>query len=124
MSKLSMQIQLSWTDPETGTLRQPLLDTPVALGRDFTAMPGVLDGQRVSRVVLADDRVEPFQALIVEQDGELLISNQASRNPLQINDVVLPSSTLLDGDRIQIGAVQVQVILQSGIASESINTNG
>ncbi|GAB4232208.1 MAG: hypothetical protein Kow00121_60340 [Elainellaceae cyanobacterium] len=104
-----MQIQLIWTDLETGSPRQPVLETPIALGREFTLMPGVIDGQRVSRIVLQDDRVDPFHALIIERDGELLITDQGSQTGVKINGVALPSSTLVDGDRLQLGPFQIQV---------------
>lgn len=111
-----MQIQLSWIDPVMQSLRQPVLETPVALGREFALMPGVIDGQRVSRIVLGDDRVEPYHALLTEQQGELLITDQGSRLGTKVNGVVLPGSTVLDGDQIQIGPFQIQIKLLNGIS--------
>lgn len=103
-----MQIQLSWTDAETGSPRSPVLSTPIALGREFVLMPSVMEGQRVSRMVLSDDRVEPYHALIVERAGELLITSHGNAE-VSVNGVVLPSSTLIDGDHIQLGPFQIQV---------------
>lgn len=104
-----MQIQLRWTDPSTGNALQPQLETPVALGREFALMPGVLNGERVSRIVITDAGVEPYHALLVEQNGELIVTAQAGE--IRVNGVNLPSSTLFEGDRLQIGSVTLQVSL-------------
>lgn len=103
-----MQIQLRWTNPVTGLHQQPRLETPVALGRDFTAMPGLMEGQRVSRIVLEDDRVDPFHALIREQAGELQIVDQGSRSGIYINGTRQSIARLSPGDRLQIGPFQIE----------------
>lgn len=110
-----MQIQLSWTEPSTSNHREPVLETPVALGSEFTQMPREIDGRQVSRMVLADNQVSPYHALIQERNGELLILDQSSSSGIEINSVRLPSSTLLDGDRIRIGSIEIQVRLNLSI---------
>ena len=113
-----MQIQLRWTDPATGEQREPVLQTPIAIGKEFALMPGVLDGNSVSRVVLADEQVADYHALIMLQNEELLIVDQNSRTGIQINGARLPSSSLQDGDRLQIGAYEILVKTQVGVDTD------
>lgn len=115
-----MQIQLIWTDPSTGKSREPVLETPVALGRNFSQMPEEIEGNRVSRMVFSDIQISPYQALIQESfNNELVIVDQNSSTGTEINGVRLPSSTLLDGDRIRIGSFEIQVRLGSSIRTGS-----
>jgi hypothetical protein len=89
----------------------PRLETPIALGSDFAALPNLTaDGERISRIVLAEATIDPYHALITAQNGELLIADRNSQLGTQINGVRLPSSTLFEGDRLQIGSFQIQVL--------------
>lgn len=106
-----MQIKLIWIDPVTGERRQPVLETPIALGREFTLMPQLLEGERVSRIVLADDRVSNYHALIDYKNGELLVFEQNSSTSTVVNGTRLPSSELKNGDRIQIGNCEITISL-------------
>lgn len=112
-----MTIQLSWIDPATESQRRPSLEAPIALGSDFTQMPGVIGEGRVARMVISGNQVAPYHALITEQDGEWLITDQNSPNGMLINGSRLPSSTLFHGDRIQLGEVQIQVHLANNNSS-------
>jgi hypothetical protein len=104
-----VQIQLIWTDPNTGERRQPQLETPIAIGRVFTEMPAEIEGKRVSRIVLADDRIANYHALIDVFDNELVITDRNSSSGTLINGVRLPSSTLVNGDRLQIGTIEIEI---------------
>lgn len=106
-----VQIQLSWTEAETGLERQPLLEAPVALGREFDFMPSEVDGKPVSRMVLTHEQVDNYHALIQEQEGKLWIRDQGSRAGTKVNGVSLPYHQLRSGDRIQIGPFEIQVQL-------------
>lgn len=88
-----MQIQLIWTNAATGDRLQPVLETPVALGSDFDQMPAELDGRRVARIVLADQRISPYHALIQERKGELLVATVATIIRVFIPGRVLSNST-------------------------------
>ena len=114
-----MQIQLSWIDPVTGERREPVLETPVALGGEFTSMPQELDGNRVARIVLANEQVTEYHALIDVANGELIVVDQNSSTGTLINGVRLPSSTLIDGDRLQIGSYEIQLNPSSSQATSS-----
>lgn len=104
-----MQIQLNWIDPNTGDRRQPLLETPVAIGKEFAAMPQEINDQRVSRIVIEDDLVAAYHALITWQNQELIIIDQNTSNGMQINGVQLTTGSINDGDRIQIGSCEIVI---------------
>lgn len=106
-----MQIQLSWTDPATGEQRGPRLETPIALGRVFAEMPQEIDGKRVSRIVLGDDRVSNYHALIDVSNDELIVVDQNTATGTLINGVRLPTGTLLESDRLQVGPYEIQINL-------------
>jgi hypothetical protein len=104
-----VQIRLIWTDPNTREQRQPQLETPIAIGRVFAEMPAEIDGKRVSRIVLPDDRIANYHASIDVFDNELIIADQNTSSGTLINGVQLPSSTLINGDRVQIGTIEIQI---------------
>ena len=104
-----MQIQLSWTDPNTEDTREPTLETPVAIGRTFAAMPSENNGQKVSRITIEDDLIADYHALIDWQNQELIIIDQNTSNAIQINGVELTNSNLKNGDRIRIGSCQITI---------------
>ncbi|OUL33385.1 peptide-binding protein [Nostoc sp. T09] len=104
-----MQIQLSWIDPNTEERREPLLETPVAIGRVFQEMPQQINEQRVSRIAIADDLIADYHALIDWQNQELIITDQTSSSGIKINDVQVTGGILQNGDRIEIGACEIVV---------------
>ncbi|YAF97339.1 MAG: FHA domain-containing protein [Nodularia sp. CChRGM 3473] len=106
-----MQIQLSWIDPNTEECREPLLETPVAIGRNFQQMPQESNGERVSRVVIQDDLVADYHALIDWQNQELMIIAQNTNSGIKINGLQVSNRSLKDGDRIQIGSCEIVVNL-------------
>ena len=107
-----MQFQLIRTNLETGDSQTSTVDTPVALGREIALMPGVHVGDRVTRIVLEGEQVADYHALIVEQDGELRVIDQSQGRGLRVNGVVMSESSLQEGDRVQIGAYDLQIQLQ------------
>ncbi|MEB3147496.1 MAG: FHA domain-containing protein [Sphaerospermopsis sp.] len=108
-----MQIQLTWIDPNTGDRRTPLLETPVAIGRQFSTMPPQIDEKRVSRIVIEDDLIADYHTLIDWQNQELTIIDQNTSNGIKINDVQLTHGILKNGDRIQIGSCEIIINYES-----------
>ena len=106
-----MQLQLTWTDPNTGNHREPLLETPVAIGQEFSQMPATINGMRVSRIVIQDALIADYHALIVWQNQELVIIAQNSISPIKINGTQLTQASLHNGDRIEIGNCEILVKL-------------
>jgi len=111
-----VQIQLCWTDPVTNQTQKPFLETPIALGREFTLMPGIVDGQRVSRAVIAHPQIADYHALITEQNGQLLITDQ-SGSGIGLNNARVTVGHLTDGSRFQIGPVTLLVDFPASAAA-------
>lgn len=111
MTSSPIQVKLSWADPATGDLREPVLQLPVALGREFPRMPTNLGNQRVSRLVLNSLEVSRFHVLINWESGGLVVKDQNSRNGIFVNGQLQRQATLANGDTIQIGPYEITVIL-------------
>ncbi|HIK07827.1 MAG TPA: FHA domain-containing protein [Trichormus sp. M33_DOE_039] len=104
-----MQIKLCWLDPNTGDRREPLLQIPVAIGKEFASMPEEIDEQKVSRIVIKDDLIADYHALINWQNQELMIIDQNTSSGIQINGLQLTIASLNNGDRIQIGNCEITI---------------
>jgi pSer/pThr/pTyr-binding forkhead associated (FHA) protein len=113
-----MQISLTWEDPVTGELRSPVLNTPIAIGREFSQLPSEIAERRVSRVQLTDGQISRFHVLLDEENGLLLVTDNQSINGLEINGIKQLRGYLKAGDRLGIGSY-VLTILAVGSASNS-----
>ncbi|AKG19934.1 FHA domain-containing protein [Calothrix sp. 336/3] len=105
------QIFLSWHDPTTGEKRQPTLKIPVAFGREFAAMPGMIADRVVTRIVLADDQVSRYHALIEWEQNQHVVIDNNSTNGIFINGQRQTRCILENGDRLQIGPYNMTVTL-------------
>ncbi|MBZ8179067.1 FHA domain-containing protein [Oscillatoria salina] len=101
------QIKLSWEDPGTGEIRQPTLNLPIALGREFQQMPGEMGGSRVTRIVLDSLEVSRYHALIDRENGNLVITDQNSSNGTYVNGQRQTKANLASGDTLQLGPYQI-----------------
>ncbi len=117
MNSAPLQIQLSWEDPATADRREPLLNLPIALGRDFNGMPQEFQGNRVARIVLNSLEVSRFHALIDTDSGNVVVIDQNSRNGIFINGSRQTRSVLANGDTVQIGPYAITIGL--GIRTQS-----
>lgn len=108
---MTNQIRLSWEDPTTGESRHPILSVPIALGREFSQMPGKISGQRVSRIVLDSLEVSRYHVLITWEGGNYVASDQNSSNGLYVNDRLCQSSIVMDGDVLRVGPYSLQLAL-------------
>jgi pSer/pThr/pTyr-binding forkhead associated (FHA) protein len=111
------QIQLSWDDPVTGDRREPLLNLPIALGREFGQMPAEINGRRVSRMVLNSLEVSRFHALIDWENSGYWIADQNSRNGIQVNGRQQPRMALAHGDLLTLGPYQITISFGSRIST-------
>jgi pSer/pThr/pTyr-binding forkhead associated (FHA) protein len=112
MNSAPLRIQLSWDNPATGERREPTLGIPIALGRDFNAMPAQIQGRPVSRMVLNSLEVSRFHVLIDTDSGALVVIDQNSRNGTFVNGqrVATNGRTFLaNGDSLQIGPYQITI---------------
>ena len=112
-----MQIQISWEDPVTGEMRQPVFNIPVALGREIGQMPTSIDGQQVSRAVFRSEEISRFHALIALVGGQMSIADRSS-NGIFLNGekVKGASKPIANGDTIQIGPYSLAIGLLAAVA--------
>ena len=105
-----MQIQLTWEDPVTGELRQPVFNIPLALGREIGQMPTNIDGQQVSRAVFRSEEISRFHALIGLVNGQISIADR-SANGTFVNGQKMhrTSQPIASGDTLQIGPYNVTI---------------
>ncbi|MEH2213532.1 FHA domain-containing protein [Nostoc sp.] len=104
-----LQIQLSWEEPATGERREPLLNVPIAFGREFARLPPELRGMRVSRMLLNSNEVSRYHALIDWEQDHLVVIDQGSVNGVYVNGQPQTRSVLVNGDTLQIGPYLIAV---------------
>jgi pSer/pThr/pTyr-binding forkhead associated (FHA) protein len=108
-----VQIRLMWEDPVTGERKEPLLNVPIALGREFERLPATLDGNRVCRIVLNSLEVSRYHASIEIEDDRLIIVDRGSSNGTIVNGEKQTHSPISPGDIIQIGNYQIAIAIPS-----------
>lgn len=106
-----MRIQLQQTHLSTGVAKVSILETPIALGRSGDRIPPTLNGKPLARLLLPDESVAEYHALIVERGGQLVVIDQNSKAGLRVNSVPTTDSPLQSRDFIQIGPYQIEVDL-------------
>ena len=116
-----MQIKLISENKLTEEQEEQVFTLPVAIGRDITQLPAVLNGETVTPVVLLDSnkQISRFHAQITLDNNELYVEDK-SANGTQVNGQKLLNQrrTLNSGDRLGIGNHTITVIL---IRSEDEN---
>ena len=109
-----MQIKLISENKLTEEQEEQVFTLPVAIGRDITQLPAVLNGETVSPVVLLDSnkQISRFHAQITLDNNELYVEDK-SANGTQVNGEKLLNQrrTLNSGDRLGIGNYSITVIL-------------
>jgi FHA domain len=104
-----LRIQITFTEPGTGEQRQPVLELPVAIGKDFNIMPSELNGEQVSRLVIKDNLIADYHALIFWENNELIINNQRNANGFIVNNQQVTNAKLQNHDLIQIGICTLSI---------------
>jgi pSer/pThr/pTyr-binding forkhead associated (FHA) protein len=104
-----MQISLTWENPATGERRSPVLNTPIAIGREFVQLPSEIGGKRVSRIQLDDGQVSRFHVLLDEENGLLVAIDHNSSNGIEINGNRQLRGYLNPGDRLKISGYVLTV---------------
>lgn len=112
MSAEPMYVQLTWEDPETGELKQPILVAPIALGRETDQMPEQLGDQSVERLELSNKEISRFHALITVANQQLFITDK-SANGTFINGrrITQDSQPLSSKDTLRLGPYKMTVTL-------------
>ncbi|MFN6517402.1 MAG: FHA domain-containing protein [Nostoc sp. CreGUA01] len=104
-----LQIQLSWEEPATGERREPMLNIPIAFGREFARLPAELGGRRVSRMLLNSNEVSRYHAVIDWEQNHLVVIDQGSVNGVYVNGKQQKHSVLANGDTLQIGPYVITI---------------
>jgi len=124
MNPSPIQIRLSWEDPATGERREPTLNIPIALGRDFSQLPADIGGRRVSRMVLNSLEVSRFHALIDQEPNGLVVIDQNSRNGTFVNGQQQTRCAIANGDSLQIGPYHINITFAARIPPPVSPTSG
>src|SRR4028119_1059090 len=113
MSTDPVYIQLTWEDPVTRELQQPLLAPPIALGRDKDQMPEKLGEQSVSRLELVDNQISRFHALITVVNNQLYITDQSTNGTFLNGRPIRPGiQPLSSKDTLRIGSYKITATLK------------
>lgn len=106
---MPVTVTLFWNDPVTEAEQEIVAITPIAIGRSPDAInaQGIPDRQHV---ILNSLQVSRFHALIEWKDRELIVRDQSSSNGILVNGRSCKSSTLADGDVLQVGPFQISVL--------------
>lgn len=112
MSAEPLYIQLTWEEPTTGELQQPLLAAPVAIGREPDQMPEQLADMAVSRLTLSHRQVSRFHALMTVVNDQLYVTDR-SANGTFLNGRMLRqgSHPISSKDTLRIGPYKITASL-------------
>ncbi|WP_242034450.1 FHA domain-containing protein [Aphanizomenon flos-aquae] len=108
-----MQITLISENKLTQEQEKQVFPLPVALGRDITQLPTVINGETVSPVVLLDSskQISRFHAQITLENNELYVEDK-SANGTELNGekLIKKRRALNSGDRLGIGNYTITVV--------------
>ncbi|MFN5594856.1 MAG: FHA domain-containing protein [Aphanizomenon sp.] len=108
-----MQITLISENKLTQEQEKQVFPLPVALGRDITQLPAVINGETVSPVVLLDSskQISRFHAQITLENNELYVEDK-SANGTELNGekLIKERRALNSGDRLGIGNYTITVV--------------
>ena len=108
----SEYVQLTWKDPVTGELKQPLLAAPITIGREIEQMPEEVGGQSVSRLELNHQQISRFHALITVVNQQVYITDQSTNGTFLNGQPIRPGiQPLSSKDTLRIGPYKMTVTL-------------
>jgi pSer/pThr/pTyr-binding forkhead associated (FHA) protein len=126
-----LYIQLTWEDPETGILQEPILNAPVAIGRETEQMPECLGENPVSRLQLNHKQISRFHCLITVANYQMYITDKSANGTFLNGQMVAKGSQpFTSKDTIRIGPYKITATLireddfnATEITRESIEKN-
>lgn len=108
MSAEPMYVQLTWTDPETGEIQQPLLMAPIAIGREADQLPEHVGGQKITRLELASNEISRYHALITVANQQMYITDQSTNGTFLNGQPIRPGTQPLSSkDTLRIGSYKI-----------------
>jgi hypothetical protein len=107
-----LYIQLTWEDPENGTSQQPILNAPVAIGRETEQMPECLGENPVSRLQLDHKQISRFHCLITVANYQMYITDKSANGTFLNGQLVGKGSQPFSAkDTIRIGPYKITATL-------------
>jgi FHA domain len=107
-----LYIQLTWEDPQTGEIQQPILAAPIAIGREKEQMPEYLGEQSVSRLELVDKQISRFHTLITVGNNQMYITDKSANGTfLNGQQISKGSQNFCSKDTVRIGPYKITATL-------------
>jgi pSer/pThr/pTyr-binding forkhead associated (FHA) protein len=97
-------IRLRWDEPATGDRQENIFTPPVYLGREVPQNGG-------NHIILNSGEISRSHALIEWENDQLMIKDQGSTNHTFVNNQIIKTASLKDGDVITIGPYYINVYL-------------
>jgi hypothetical protein len=117
-------IQLRWEDPETGLVQEPLLEAPVALGRESPQMPEQWGNLPISKLELPHKQVSRFHALITLSNQQLYITDKSANGTYLNGRLVQPDGQVFtEKDTLRIGPYKITAAIARTRGTNSTELN-
>jgi hypothetical protein len=102
------KISFSFLDPQTNNKREPKFNPPIALGSNLKVMQERIT-EKLPCLVIADNRISSYHALIEVENNQVVITDQNSTNGTVINGIRQQKTVLRDGDIVKVGGVEITI---------------
>ncbi|MEB3210616.1 MAG: FHA domain-containing protein [Leptolyngbyaceae bacterium] len=124
MAEEKTLIQLRWEDPDTGMIKEPVLQVPVAIGREAPQMPEQWGGAAVTKLELPHKQVSRFHALITTINQQFYITDK-SANGTFLNGRLIQQDGQPFGskDTLRIGPYKITVAIARDGMTNSTELN-
>ena len=124
---MQISVQLSWLEITTNQPQSLQLNLPIAIGKDVNSLPEHLDGNQVAQVILGDRSVSRFHALLIFEQGNVVVVDQNSTNGILVNGVLVDRGmelrkVLATGDRLTIGRYEIAIAFDVPAISQPTTT--
>ena len=124
---MQISVQLSWLEIATNQPQRLRLSLPIAIGKEATSLPERLDGNQVEQVILSDRSVSRYHALLIFEQGNVVVIDQNSTNGMLVNGVLIDRSrelrkVLSSGDRLTIGRYEIAIAFDLPSTKQTIIT--
>lgn len=124
---MQISVQLSWLEIATNQPQRLRLSLPIAIGKEATSLPERLDGNQVEQVIFSDRSVSRYHALLIFEQGNVVVIDQNSTNGMLVNGVLIDRSrelrkVLSSGDRLTIGRYEIAIAFDLPSTKQTIIT--
>jgi hypothetical protein len=114
-------IQLRWEDPDTGMVKEPVLQVPVAIGRESPKMPEQWGGMEVTKLELPHKQVSRFHALITAVNEQFYVTDKSANGTfLNGRPIQKEGQPFGSKDTLRIGPYKITVaIARDGLTNST-----